>query len=292
MRCPKCNYNNLDGSAVCNLCGELLHSVGKNYYKQFRKVRRKTPASGSPPVKEEEASARPFASEDPHSLKYSLVCFPLDPVELKPDQSYTIGRSSENDIIFPVGQVSRKHSVVQWQTGRFVITDLDSHNGTFVNGENVTSRPLEHGDQIKIGPYLLEFYISRPGDVFPGVEAKAMEATQDLVLGEEEYEVGPFSGRLAEIELRDIARLLNMTRKTGKLEVKTPRQVGEIHFQEGEIVDARWTGMTPMQALAHMLQEKEGSFRFLRDAEGMQKKLEGPTSKLLIEAVRLGSRRR
>jgi hypothetical protein len=46
-----------------------------------------------------------------------------------------------------------------------------------------------------------------------------------------------------------------------------------------------------MQALANMLVEKDGSFRFLRDAEGMRRVLEGPTSKLLIDALRLGSKK-
>jgi pSer/pThr/pTyr-binding forkhead associated (FHA) protein len=232
----------------------------------------------------------PGAAGDPKALKYHLVCFPLDPVDLQINVAYSIGRAVDNDIIFPVGQVSRKHAKVEWQEGGFVLSDLGSHNGTIVNGEKIEKRRLSHGDQIKIGPYLLEYYTTRPGHTAAIMGKGGMDATQDLGLGDD-YEVGPFSGRLAEIELRDIARLLNMTHKTGRLEVSTPSQVGEIHFLDGEIVDARWGSLAAMQALANMLVEKDGSFRFLRAAEGIQRVLEGPTSKILIDALRLGSQK-
>ncbi|MHC4781249.1 MAG: FHA domain-containing protein [Planctomycetota bacterium] len=292
MRCPKCNYNNRDGSAVCNLCGELLHTTGASYKEKFKQIKK----AQRPPMPKISKAAPPApvtgagAGSDPRALKYHLVCFPLDPVELQVDVSYSIGRSGDNDIIFPVGQVSRKHAEVIWEDGGFTLADLGSHNGTFVNAEKIEKRRLSHGDQIKIGPYLMEFYITRPGQTASLAAKGSMDATQDLGLGDN-YEVGPFSGRLSEIELRDIARLLNMTHKTGRLEVTTPAQVGEIHFLEGEIVDAKWGKLPAMHALANMLVEKDGSFRFLRDSMEIRRVLEGPTSKILIDALRLGSQK-
>jgi hypothetical protein len=288
MRCPKCNYNNRDGSAVCNLCGELLHTEGRNYYQRFRQVSR---ASADRKRAEPPSPVAHEAGADPKSLTYLLVCFPLDPVALEPGMSYTIGRAAENDIIFPVGQISREHARIEWKGDGFELVDLDSHNGTFVNGETIDRRGLRYGDQVKIGPYLLEFYTARPGDKAPAeAKKKAMEATQDISLGEGNYEVGPFSGRLSDIELKDIARLLNMTKKTGMLEVRTPSGTGEIHFQDGEIVHAKWEEHDPMTALGKLLVTRDGSFRFLREAPGVRRTLEGPTSKILIEALRLGAR--
>lgn len=290
MRCPKCNYNNLDGSAVCNLCGELLHSVGRDYYTRFKESEKQSSQEAAPsPFKPKAATPSPSAG--PGKVDYHLVCFPLNPVQLQPDQTYTIGRSGDNDIIFPVGQVSRRHARIEWSGDGFLIVDLQSHNGTFVNGEKTDRHNLRHGDQIKVGPYLLEFYTVAAGKA-PPAGGRSMEATQDISLGADDtYEVGPFSGRLSEIELRDIARLLNMTRKTGKLEVKTPDYVGEVHFSDGEIVHALWKDLPSMNALAQILAQKEGSFRFIRVTEGLEKTLEGPTSKLLIEAMRMATRR-
>lgn len=287
MRCPKCNYNNRDGSPVCNLCGELLHALGQNYYQRFRETSRASAQASKTPS--------PVAHEtgvDPRSLRYLLVCFPLDPVELDPKVVYSIGRSGDNDIIFPVGQVSRRHARIEWKGDGFVLKDLESHNGTIVNGEKIEERKLQFGDQIKVGPYLLEFYTAAPGSASPGADRKKRisDATQDLSLGEGGYEVGPFSGRLSEIELKDIARLLNLTKKTGRLEVKLVRGVGEIHFLEGEIADAKFQDLEPMKALALLVSAKDGVFRFLRHTGEIRPVLQGPTSKLLIEALKLAAR--
>ena len=48
-------------------------------------------------------------------------------------------------------EVSRRHCVVEHdEGGRFKIIDLESQNGTFVNGVPLTSTWLEHGDEIRI----------------------------------------------------------------------------------------------------------------------------------------------
>src|SRR6202043_1472819 len=45
-----------------------------------------------------------------------------------------------------------KHfSIRELPTGAFEIVDLDSHNGTSVNGTKVSRRPIDHGDRIRIG---------------------------------------------------------------------------------------------------------------------------------------------
>ncbi len=71
------------------------------------------------------------------------------PVE---DGSLFLGRDSSNQVEVKDAAVSRKHcSVSEVSSGVFEITDLDSHNGTFVNGNKVSRKLLEHGDQIRIG---------------------------------------------------------------------------------------------------------------------------------------------
>lgn len=285
MRCPKCNYNNLDGSAVCNLCGELLYSYGPNYNRPARTPKR----AGQVDDVAQPAPTKPAAPKpDPRTQVYQLVCFPLDPVRLLPDTVYSIGRASKNDIILPVGQVSREHARIEWRGDAFVLVDLNSHNGTFVNGKRLKEHDLTHGDQIKVGPYLLEIYVGPAAE--PAPADKALEATQDMAALDSDFSIGPFSGRLAEIELREIVHLMNVTRKSGKLEVKTPACTGEVHFLEGDIVDAKWGFEEPIKALAVMLHNREGSFRFLRGDTDIHRTLHGPTSKILIEAIKLGSR--
>ena len=54
-----------------------------------------------------------------------------------PEGEVTIGREASNEIAITDPSVSRKHCLVSWQDGRFRVRDLDSRNGTLVNGAGV-----------------------------------------------------------------------------------------------------------------------------------------------------------
>jgi len=67
------------------------------------------------------------------------------------EESLTIGRETSADLCIADASVSRRHSKIENQETGFVITDLESLNGTFVNDLPVRSRRLEHGDRVRIG---------------------------------------------------------------------------------------------------------------------------------------------
>ncbi|MDQ3038016.1 MAG: FHA domain-containing protein, partial [Myxococcota bacterium] len=68
----------------------------------------------------------------------------------------TIGRVQGNDIILPKGNVSKRHSRIVLKDNRFIVVDLKSTNGTYVNGRKITS-PLvvKSGDKIYIGDFIM-----------------------------------------------------------------------------------------------------------------------------------------
>ncbi|HJK98748.1 MAG TPA: FHA domain-containing protein, partial [Polyangiaceae bacterium LLY-WYZ-14_1] len=68
----------------------------------------------------------------------------------------TVGRVQGNDVILPKGNVSKRHSRIVFKDDRFVVVDLKSTNGTYVNGRKLTS-PLvvKPGDKIYIGDFIL-----------------------------------------------------------------------------------------------------------------------------------------
>lgn len=68
------------------------------------------------------------------------------------DTNMTIGRSNKNDIIIKDPFISKKHASIDQDRNEFFIEDLNSANGTFVNGEELLNPiRLEHGDHIQIG---------------------------------------------------------------------------------------------------------------------------------------------
>lgn len=76
--------------------------------------------------------------------------------------SVTVGRDGENEIVLAENTVSRYHArIVQDGTGQFVLTDLESANGVFVNGTRVQRAMLTHGDEVKIGDNYFRFQAAK-----------------------------------------------------------------------------------------------------------------------------------
>lgn len=69
----------------------------------------------------------------------------------------SIGRGLNNDIILEDARVSRNHAQLRYRSRRFWVTDLNSTNGTFVNGEPVAERALRDGDIVSLGGLELTF---------------------------------------------------------------------------------------------------------------------------------------
>ena len=77
-----------------------------------------------------------------------------------PGQAETIGRESKNDIVIPDINVSRVHAEIrQDESGAWILTDLGSTNGTFVNGRQIKSTALHDADRIIVGTTNLEFQL-------------------------------------------------------------------------------------------------------------------------------------
>jgi len=75
-------------------------------------------------------------------------------------QSMTMGREPDNDIVVENLLVSGYHARIDPAGREHILTDLQSKNGTFVNGERVTSTKLKDGDQILVGKHTIVFTLS------------------------------------------------------------------------------------------------------------------------------------
>lgn len=68
-----------------------------------------------------------------------------------------IGRSDESDIVLNDPSVSRVHATIEIAAGRATLRDLDSTNGTFLNGRRIRAEALRDGDELKLGNTRLRF---------------------------------------------------------------------------------------------------------------------------------------
>lgn len=86
----------------------------------------------------------------------------------------TIGRQADNTIVLADPQASRRHATITWQAGVFVVQDVGSANGTFVNDRLIAGpQPLRDGDVLRTGNTLFEV---RLGPV-PSYQERTMAAT-------------------------------------------------------------------------------------------------------------------
>ncbi len=75
---------------------------------------------------------------------------------LRPGKN-TFGTAADCDIVLTDKKISRKHAVIRYESGTFILNDLDSSNGTFVNDEKVTKQELIDNDTIRLGDIEFEF---------------------------------------------------------------------------------------------------------------------------------------
>lgn len=78
------------------------------------------------------------------------------------DAEISIGRGKECDIVLTTKKASRKHSVIRREGPRFIVQDLDSANGTYVNGRRVREMDLTGDDEIRIGGTRIHFKVQNP----------------------------------------------------------------------------------------------------------------------------------
>jgi Nif-specific regulatory protein len=85
-----------------------------------------------------------------------------------PDSEITLGRDPTNAIPVVDPSVSRKHCRLRREEdGRFQIRDLDSRNGTMVNGVAIKEHWLRHGDELAIGDSVFLFLLEEEGQPIP-----------------------------------------------------------------------------------------------------------------------------
>jgi pSer/pThr/pTyr-binding forkhead associated (FHA) protein len=96
-------------------------------------------------------------------------------------RSITIGRQEDNTIVLDNPRVSGYHARIDKTGSDYILTDLQSTNGTFVNNENVVSQKLLHGDRIRIGEHILLFVGTEKAKV--EAETENIPLNQTVIIG-------------------------------------------------------------------------------------------------------------
>lgn len=86
-------------------------------------------------------------------------------VQLTKDRT-TLGRRPYNDIVIDNLAVSGEHAVLQMNGNEVYLEDLNSTNGTYINGKAAKKQLLQNGDNVEVGKYKIKFVSDVAGDGF------------------------------------------------------------------------------------------------------------------------------
>ncbi len=82
----------------------------------------------------------------------------------------SVGRVQGNDLMLPKGNVSKRHARLLFRDGRFIVTDLNSTNGTYVNRRRISQATIvREGDRIYVGDFVLRIEV--PEDLADSAQA-------------------------------------------------------------------------------------------------------------------------
>jgi hypothetical protein len=96
-----------------------------------------------------------------------------------------IGRGNDADIVLPERQVSRYHSKIHYRDGHYLLEDLGSKNGTFLNGQQVAGTvPIQDGDEIQIALCVRMLFVGTDATVPLSFELPKRDST-GMVLEED-----------------------------------------------------------------------------------------------------------
>lgn len=172
---------------------------------------------------------------------------------LRPNREIIIGRGSEYDMVLDEDLVSRRHARISTFHGQIILQDLQSTNGTFVNGERITVARLKPGDKVLIGNSAMELVESDRAPIsFPPGEAAATFDPGAATRHGKEAPVGatvdgdPFlSGRIPDggVGVADLVELYHGNRRSGVLTLRDPAGTeGRIFLREGNVYYATLSG--------------------------------------------------
>ena len=96
-------------------------------------------------------------------LVVSLDGVVIKDVQITKDKT-TLGRRPYNDIVIDNLAVSGEHAVLQMVGPDVFIEDLNSTNGTYINGKAIKKQQLAHNDTVEIGKYKIKYLVEEVGD--------------------------------------------------------------------------------------------------------------------------------
>jgi hypothetical protein len=157
--CNRCGHRNPPVSAFCSACGSVLDNVDDRTIT----IAKVDPLLDAPGFKDDlivdldhikPGSPILVVRGGEEEGDYYVITSPLT----------LIGRHADSDISLDDITVSRRHTEIHVENGRYLVKDAGSLNGTYLNQQRIDAAHLHQGDELQIGKYRLVF-LESPEDI-------------------------------------------------------------------------------------------------------------------------------
>lgn len=149
--CNQCGHRNPPGSNFCSSCGASLDSM-ENRTITLAKV---DPLLDAPGVQDDVVV--PLDALETATLVVRAGAQAGERFVLR-EVLTRLGRHPASEISLDDITVSRRHAEITREGRRYVVRDVGSLNGTYVNQERIDDVVLQHGDEVQIGKFRLVFF--------------------------------------------------------------------------------------------------------------------------------------
>jgi pSer/pThr/pTyr-binding forkhead associated (FHA) protein len=151
--CTNCGHRNAAGSNFCSSCGTPLPRSGDDPTTIVFQVDDPSTEAADDEI------AFDLGEMPPGGGLLVVIRGPIAGARLALSKDLTTaGRHPKSDLFLDDVTVSRRHAEFVRTDAGFVLRDVGSLNGTYLNRERVDEAPLSNGDEIQIGRYKLAYY--------------------------------------------------------------------------------------------------------------------------------------
>ena len=161
--CTACGAENPEGARFCSRCGTALLRLPLDRVADTTS----TISIGASDLDEDDIlaeDAAAVAALPPGTALLAVLRGPNAGSRFLLDSDLTLaGRHPDSDIFLDDVTVSRRHAEFYRQGGRFVVRDVGSLNGTYVNRERIEQVELHEGDEVQVGKFRLVFLLGPAG---------------------------------------------------------------------------------------------------------------------------------
>jgi pSer/pThr/pTyr-binding forkhead associated (FHA) protein len=170
--CTQCGHENPEGARFCSQCGTRLEQATGAPAAETPAETTATMTFGAPAKEAEHREERSLNDSDAAAVDALPAGSALLVVQRGPSAGsrflldtdvVSAGRHPDSEIFLDDVTVSRRHAEFRRTADGYVVADVGSLNGTYVNRDRIDEVALQGGDEVQIGKYRLVYFASHAG---------------------------------------------------------------------------------------------------------------------------------